>query len=120
MRKIVLTLSSLTLVISLSFPSCSYRNTEEILGAVCDTSNTKYSTYVKNIITTRCNSESGCHGVDAGSISLETYADVTASGIPDDILTRIKSGNMPKGSSKLDDCTIYKIENWMSTGAQNN
>lgn len=118
MRNIIVGLLSLSFAIILSLPSCTYRKTQEILGSVCDTSNTKYSTFVSTMINTNCNSETGCHGASAGSISLEAYTDV--SGLASDILSRIKSGNMPKGHSKLDDCTIERFEAWVNKGARNN
>jgi hypothetical protein len=51
-------------------------------------------------------------------MSLEGYANVNSNYA--EILTRIKSGNMPKGASKLDDCTISKIETWIGRGHQDN
>lgn len=118
MRKIIVGLLGLSFSIILSLSSCTYRNTQEILGSVCDTSNTKYSTFVSNFISTNCNSKGGCHGVSPGSISLEAYSDVSS--VASDILDRIKSGNMPKGGTKLDDCSIERFETWVNKGARNN
>lgn len=120
MKIIKASLVAFSVMLLTLFSSCTYRNTEDILGSICDTSGIKYSTYIQNTIQTHCNSESGCHGVSAGSISLESYTQVTENGVPTDILSRIKSGNMPKGAAKLDDCTISKIEKWVNDGAPNN
>lgn len=104
----------------LSMFSCTNKNKQDILNqGICDTSNTKYSTVISPIITTSCNTQSGCHGgASLGSVSLESYQDVKDR--VTDIVNRVNSGNMPKNNSKLDDCSISKIESWVNKGAQNN
>ncbi len=100
------------------FLACTNKNKQEFV-AQCDISNTSYINDIVPIINTHCNSQSGCHGgVDIGSISLETYNDVKEN--IDDILVRIKTGNMPKNNSKLEDCLIAKIQEWKNLGTPNN
>ncbi len=100
--------------------SCTNRNKQDIIeNSICDTTITKYSTVISTIITTNCNTQSGCHGgVSLGSVSLESYQDVKDRAA--DIVNRINSGNMPKNNPKLSDCNILKIETWVNKGAQNN
>lgn len=104
---------------TLFFSSCYYDNRQDMLGTagVCDTSNVQFAAIVNPIITQNCN---GCHGgvSPSGGISLEGHTNVknqiTA------ILNSINSGSMPKGSPKLDDCTILKIQTWANNGSLNN
>ena len=100
--------------------SCTNKNKQDLLNTmVCDTTNTKFSTVINQIIVTQCNTQSGCHGAPSlGSISLEGYQNVYDNYA--EILTRIKSGNMPKNNPALDVCSILKIENRINKGAQNN
>ncbi len=100
---------------------CTYAHKDKVLGnsGICDTTNTKFAAVIQPIITTYCNTQSGCHGgSNLGSISLEGYNNVKDNYTS--ILSRIKSGNMPQGSPKLDDCTILKVQTWVDRGAQNN
>ncbi|MBK7763443.1 MAG: cytochrome c [Bacteroidetes bacterium] len=102
-----------------TFSSCYYDSKEYILGgiSICDTTNTQFASVVNPIITQNC---TACHGGSAPSagISLEGYANVKNNYTA--ILNSINNGSMPKGSSKLDDCTILKIQTWVNRGAQNN
>lgn len=102
------------------FTDCTNHNKQTILGnGFCDTSNTKFAAVIQPIIQTHCNTQSGCHGgINYGSIPLESFQNIKDK--YSDILSRIKSGNMPKGNPKLDDCTILKFETWVNKGAQNN
>jgi hypothetical protein len=99
---------------------CTSKNKQDLLSTtICDTIDTKFSTVVNQIIVTQCNTQSGCHGSPSfGSISLEGYQNVKDNYAS--ILTRIKSGNMPKNNPALDACSILKIETWINRGAQNN
>jgi hypothetical protein len=101
-----------------AFSSCKNNNRQTLLGGICDTTNTKFATVIYPIIITHCNTQSGCHGASPGSISLEGYDNIKAA-YPS-ILEQIKSGNMPKGASALDLCTITKIQTWVNRGANNN
>ncbi|HMN33617.1 MAG TPA: hypothetical protein PKA54_09600 [Chitinophagaceae bacterium] len=108
---------SLFIIVNI-FLACTNKNKQELI-AQCDVSNLSYVNDIVPILNTHCNSQSGCHGgVDIGSISLETYTD--AKDNIDDILVRIKTGNMPKNNSKLEDCLISKIQEWKNLGTPNN
>lgn len=98
---------------------CYYDSKEYLLGgiSICDTSNTQFAAVVNPIIIQNCIS---CHGGSSPSagISLEGYTNVKNN--YNAILNSINNGSMPKGSPKLDDCSILKIQTWVNRGAQNN
>lgn len=89
----------------------------------CDTSNITYSGFVQGVLTNSC---VGCHNASSanGGVELQTYAGVAAAVNNGTLLGTIKHANgfspMPQYQSKLDQCTIAKIEAWVNSGAQNN
>lgn len=95
-------------------------------STACDTSVTaKFSSEVLPVMNASCN-QSGCHNTSgaSGGVILDTYAGVKAA-IANGRLTGSlnQSGSysaMPKGGSKLNTCTITKIQQWINAGAQNN
>jgi uncharacterized membrane protein len=98
---------------------CTNHKKQTLLGNICDTTDTRFSTVVNPIIISECLS---CHSNsnatnEGGGVSLEGYANVNAN--YQDILSDINSGNMPKGQSKLEDCAILKIQTWVNRGAKN-
>jgi uncharacterized membrane protein len=98
---------------------CTNNKKQTLLGNICDTTDTRFSTVVNPIIISECLS---CHSnsnavSEGGGISLEGYANVNA--YYQQILSDINSGRMPWGKSKLDDCTILKIQTWVNRGAKN-
>jgi hypothetical protein len=115
-----------------SLSSCYNDSEEELYGTIpttnCDlTSPVKFSTIISPIISSKC-ATSGCHSTSskAAGINLGTFdaikAYITKSQAP--FLGSIKrDGNyspMPKGSPKLADCDISKIESWIAAGMPNN
>ena len=78
---------------------------------------------VKPILDQNCNS---CHSqsLQLGSVILETYANVLVyvnSGQLSGVINhRTPYSPMPKGGSKLDDCSILKIDKWIQSGAPDN
>jgi hypothetical protein len=114
----------LTFVLAISFfGSCYYNNAEDLLGtANCDTTNVTYSITVNKILTDYCTS---CHS-DAslqGGITLEGYDNVKKyvdNGSLIGSINQVGFSPMPKGSAKLSDCDISKIQKWISDGAPNN
>jgi hypothetical protein len=113
--------------------ACSKANVESLTGqngqpAVCDTAGMKYSVDVLPILENNCY---GCHGNGntggSGGINLDGYNNLqpwTVGG-----LNSILYGNiahlpgfnpMPEGGSKLDQCDIDKIGDWLNQGAPNN
>ena len=97
--------------------SCTNNNKETLLGSICDTTDTKFATVVNPVITSKCIS---CHSdaSQSGGINLEGYDNVKANYVA--LLSTMKDGSMPKGSDRIDDCIITKIQTWVNRGAQNN
>ncbi len=105
------------------FSSCKYEKINS-----CDTTTVKYSTTIKPILQNSCYS---CHGQsqylsNGSGYNMEAY-DSLKQFVSDGRL--LKSVNwsdpdnvstMPKGGSKISDCDISKIENWISDGAPEN
>jgi hypothetical protein len=92
----------------------------------CDTANVTFNGSVKPVLQSRCLS---CHSNSAaassgGGIKLEIYSDVKSRADNGSLTGAIKHLNgysqMPKGSSKLDNCSIRKIEKWIELGSVNN
>lgn len=109
----------LLLISILGLNGCYYDNKEYLMGgiSICDTTNTQFAAVINPIIIQNC---TGCHGGAAPSagISLEGYANVKNNYTA--ILKSMNNGTMPKGSAKLDNCTILKVQTWVNRGAQNN
>lgn len=107
--------------------SCSKNSKEAILEGLeaCDTTSTAYSAEIKPILDQFCNT-SGCHNATsvAAGYNFESYDNVKNAALGSRFLGSIRheSGfsSMPKGSDKLTDCQIQKIEIWVRKGAQNN
>lgn len=97
--------------------SCTNHNQQTLLGGICDTSDTKFSTVVNPIITSKCVS---CHNnsTSAAGVNLEGYSNVAAR--YQDILRVMNNGSMPKNGDRVDDCSITKIATWVGRGKQNN
>lgn len=102
--------------------SCSYDNLDEYYrDVICDTINVSFSETVFPIVERNC---LGCHfdGNPTG-VELTTYIKITDNIGKGFFLGNIKHAPgfraMPP-NSKLDDCSISEIENWISEGAQNN
>lgn len=125
-RTINLKLILLFAVISV-FSACYYDNEEELYPNTnqtpCDTASVTLSAVVKPILNQHC---TGCHnaGFASGGVDLETYAQLASSANSGKLLSSIKhdgkASPMPKGSAKLDACSIAKIEKWIQLGAKNN
>lgn len=136
MKRVFFFLSAIAIVYCLTMvTSCSKDNEKDLTntgtdttgtgggGSSCDTVNMKYAANVQPILQSNCYS---CHGNGSasGGISLDTYAKV---------VTQVNNGNligtithasgypaMPQGGSKLSDCNINTIKDWIARGAQNN
>ncbi|MFM7016560.1 MAG: hypothetical protein ACKOX3_09560 [Bacteroidota bacterium] len=108
---------------------CKYEN-EETLYGVCDTTNATYDKVVKPILVGNCTS---CHNASnpGGGYNLSSYQDdvdgnlgVQSSALNGGLYGTISydpnHSPMPKGKSKLDDCSINKVKAWVDRGALNN
>ncbi|MBL7857277.1 MAG: hypothetical protein JNM57_06280 [Cyclobacteriaceae bacterium] len=88
----------------------------------CDASLFAYNTAIKPILENAC---VGCHktGSLGGNINLVGYANVKVQVNNGNLMGSIKHATgfvpMPQGS-KLPDCDITKIQNWVDAGAPNN
>jgi hypothetical protein len=119
------------LVIVLMIESCYYDHEDELYPttgtSTCDSTDTKFSTFVSPLMSTKCAS-SGCHSAarQGGGINLEGYAAIKAYIVADKagFICSIKhtSGysQMPKGDAKFSDCNIRKLEIWIANGMLNN
>jgi len=95
---------------------CTNNKKQTLLGNICDTTDTKFSTVVNPIIESECLS---CHNNSTakGGVSLQGYDNVKANYLG--VLSTINNGSMPQGQPKLEDCTILKIQTWVNRGAKN-
>lgn len=112
-----------------SLPSCYYDNEEELYPqtANCDTTNTTYSGFVSKLMNQRC-AIPGCH-IGPGSASIGTFdnhgglkatLDTKKANFIGSIKHSPGANPMPKGSAKLSDCDIQKLEIWINAGYPNN
>ncbi len=91
-------------------------------NCACDPTEFTYAAIVQPIITNQC---VGCHkpGSLGGDIDLSTYTQVkvqvTNGKLVGSITHAVGYSAMPQGS-KLSDCQITQIKNWISAGALNN
>lgn len=116
-----------TLVVLLAgFGSCNYDNLAELHPEInCDPTSVSFASDIVPIISGSCNSlAASCHG-PGSTKPLDTYAGVKLQVDEAKLLSSvIWDGNarqMPEGSSsKIDDCSISKIAQWIADGAQNN
>jgi len=111
---------------------CYYDNLEELhpellLEGSCDSTGTiSYQTQIKPILTNSCGANNSCHNTQGagGGVILENHAGVKAAANGKLLSSITWDGNaqqMPKGSpSKLNSCSIAKIQKWVTAGALNN
>ncbi len=106
---------------------CYYDNAEYLYpSGTCNPAGSTYSATVNPILTARCNS---CHSAVAaatsgGGIILDNYNSVQPYAANGKLLGSINHASgfspMPKNSTKLSDCDIAKITNWVNSGALDN
>lgn len=130
MKRLSFYLASLTFVVLVS---CSKSNEEDVSGNggntpggnnSCDTSNMKFVTNIKPILSTNCYA---CHSNENFAVSgvkLENYDDLIPHVEDGDLIGVITHATgypaMPQGGPKLSDCNINKIRSWINHGALNN
>jgi hypothetical protein len=124
-KKLMKKLLILTFVVSI-IAGCAWENEETLFpeSELCDTLNVSYSGDVVPIFVNNCYS---CHSNSnapdfAQGIAFEDYDD--ASSYTSTIVGAINHLQgfpaMPKGTEKLDTCSIITIEAWANMGAPNN
>ncbi len=105
-------------IIIFLFSSCINRNKQDLLSDnICDTTNVKFAATINSVATNYCTS---CHGGASPSsgISLEGYNNIA--NYASACYNAMYNGTMPKGTAKLDDCTIKKFKAWIDAGKPNN
>lgn len=113
---------------SCTLTACFYDKADVVYpttASLCDTTNITYSNQIVSILNAQCNY---CHGAAANSIGggiyLNTYAAlkpyVNNGSLLNSILQNGKASAMPKNGSKMDNCSITKIQSWINKGALNN
>ena len=127
-KKTYLLLFAVVLLVA-GLGSCNYDNLAELHPELsCDpTSSVTFSNDIVPIMSGSCNSASvACHsGGSSSGIDLSTYAgvkeQVDSGKLYSSIIWDGNASQMPKGSSsKIEDCSIGKIERWIADGAPNN
>lgn len=109
--------------------SCYYDKADLLYpnsSASCDTITTaRFSADVLAVFGTSCNM-SGCHNTASASsgVILDTYAGVKAAADNGRLMGSINQTSgyspMPKGSGKLNTCSIRRIQQWINAGTPNN
>jgi hypothetical protein len=115
-------------LILVAFASCYKDNAEDMYpggsSGSCDTTNVTFSGVVQPIIHAKC-ATAGCHfDASVSGIDLFHYSGVATIANSGKLMSAITHDGrvafMPKGQTKLDDCTIAKIRVWVNAGAPNN
>lgn len=113
----------------LMFSRCYYDSKEYLfpeLISQCDTTSISYTKTVQPVLTQYCLS---CHSNNTASsfganIRLENHSDVLSYAQNGKLLGSVIHdagfSPMPKGSSKLDECSINGIRAWIESGSPNN
>jgi hypothetical protein len=112
---------------------CYFDNLQELhpellLDNNCDTTSImSYQTNISPILNNSCGANNNCHNTSGagGGVILENYAGVKSSVASGKLISAIlwdgNASQMPKGSpSKLNDCSMAKIQKWVDAGAQDN
>ncbi len=119
-------LSAVSIVI---LAGCYYDNSETLypkLTSDCDTTQVTFSGTIKPMLQSYC---LVCHSTSqasasGGSVKLELYADVKKQVDNGKIWGAASQSAgfspMPKGGTKLDNCTLTKLKKWINDGAANN
>ncbi len=120
--------SVIVFFISVGFTACFYDKADVVYpttASACDTTTITYSNQIVSIVNAQCNY---CHGSAANSIGGGIYLNTYAAMQPyikngsflNSILQNGKASAMPKNGSKMDNCSILKIQSWINKGAINN
>jgi hypothetical protein len=128
MKKILL----LAAIFAFGLQACYNDNEEELYpqpagGSTCDTAGVSYAATTSKIISQNC-ALSGCHAGPSGASNgaFDGYQNIKAyltNNKPNFIGAINQTGGyspMPKGTAKLSDCDILKLEAWINSGYPNN
>jgi hypothetical protein len=87
----------------------------------CDTLSGTYSAFIQPLMQQKC---VGCHsGANPqGNLSITNYNETKSIALDGSLVAALTrtSAWMPLGASKLDDCTLAKIQHWVDQGAPEN
>lgn len=87
----------------------------------CDVANTTFGNFVQPLVKVKCQ---GCHSGSnpQGGVKLSNYSEIKTAALNGTFYASLTkaSGWMPKGGSKLDDCSMQKIQQWIASGAPQN
>ena len=108
--------------------SSCYYDKEDLLygsGGNCDSTAATYSGTVAPIMNSYC-ATGGCHNASsaAAGVVLDNYNGVKAIASNGKLIGTVNWASgfspMPKGGSKLPNCNITKLQQWINAGAPNN
>jgi len=112
------------LIIATLAASCTWKNEEDLFaGVACELENVSFQQDIKPILASHC---LVCHSSAAnlGNVSLQDYEDVKVYGENGRLLGSIRHdigySPMPQGGSKLNSCSIDKIQAWILNDMPNN
>ena len=117
---------NLLFVVLLGISSCYYDNEEELYPAgICLTNNMSLQNNILPILERNCYV---CHSISSASntsnVTLEGYTELMKYVSSGKLMGAIRREDgypaMPQNASKLKDCDIAKIEQWIADGALNN
>ena len=105
--------------------ACTYNNEETLYSDdICDTTDVTYSNDILPVFQQNCYA---CHHVSPtiyGNLDLANFDHIQRVVDNGKLLKNIKheadGTPMPQGGTKLSDCTILKIENWIDQGIPQN
>ncbi|OSZ79092.1 hypothetical protein CAP35_12825 [Chitinophagaceae bacterium IBVUCB1] len=112
----------------MALSGCYYDKENELYpsptGGGCDTTTSTFSSNVLPVMQQKC-ATSGCHATTLPTgYNLSNYEGVKTAVTEGKLLGSIRHQSgfsaMPKGSAKLDDCSINKIARWVNLGMLNN
>jgi hypothetical protein len=114
----------LGIYICLQHVACISENKQSVLNnSICDTSAVTYTNTVRPLMTSYCIS---CHNSSSPSagVNLEGYSNVKNYVDNGQLWGTMNHSNgfspMPKGTPKLDACSLSKLLAWINKGALNN
>lgn len=87
----------------------------------CDLQTAKFGSFIQPLVQAKCQ---GCHSGTSpqGNLRLTNYAEIKASALSGKFYASLMrtSNWMPLGASKLDNCSLEKIRQWITDGAPQN
>jgi cytochrome c553 len=121
LKKTILILAGLFVLL---LSNCTYQNEVDYFKDTTNQCITDSMSFQKDIYPVLLDNCVGCHGNSGAEarINLEGYDNVKKNNVRMMNAIEHKAGTlpMPQGASKLDDCTINKLNAWIAQGLKNN